>query len=85
MRNGQAYKIEYEIQPKDWFHPAETVKATEQLDEQHIQIYKDGSKSKHGICVGIAIIIQNELPRQNTHSTIAAPTIKPNNCQKSKP
>jgi len=68
MRHRQAYEIDHEVQPKDWLHPADTVKVTEQLDEQDIQIYTDGSKSGHGVRAGIAIFIQNELAHQSRYT-----------------
>ena len=55
-------------QPKVWLHPADTVKVTEQRDEQDIQIYTDGSKGGHGVGAGIAIFIQNELAHQSRYS-----------------
>jgi len=68
MRNRQAYEINHEVQPKDWLHPADTVKITEQLDEQDFQIYTDGSKNGHGVGAGIAIFIQNELAHQSRYT-----------------
>jgi len=43
-RNRQTYEIDHKAQPKDWLQPADTVKVTEQPEEQDIQIYTDGSK-----------------------------------------
>jgi len=68
IRNRQAYKIGHEVQPKDWLHPADTVKITEQLDEQDIRIYTDGSESGHGVGTGIAIFIQYELAHQSRYT-----------------
>ena len=48
-----AYEIDHKAQPKDWIHPADTVKITEQQEEQDIQIYTDGSKSEHWVGAGI--------------------------------
>jgi len=68
MRIRQAYEIDHKAQPKDWLHPADTVKVTEQLEEQDIQIYTDGSKSEHGVGAGIAIFIQNELVHRSLYT-----------------
>jgi hypothetical protein len=61
MRRSQVHRIDYEVQPKDWLNPADSVRFTEQQDEPAIQIFTDGSKSKHGIGAGIAIFIQSKL------------------------
>jgi len=68
MRNREAYEIDHKSQPKDWLHPADTVKVTEQLEKQDIQIYTDGSKSENGVGAGIAIIIQNELAHRSLYT-----------------
>jgi hypothetical protein len=36
MRNRQAHEIDYEVQPKDWLHPADS----ESLNNQTTTIYK---------------------------------------------
>jgi len=80
MRKSQVHNIDYEVHPKDWLHPADSFRITEQKDEHAIQIYTDGSKSEHGVGAGIAIFIQNKLSHQlrfTLHKN--APTIKPNN------
>ena len=41
--------VEYDVQPKDWLHPAETVRITEHQEENGIQIYTYGSKSANGV------------------------------------
>ena len=64
IRKSQDHNIDHEVQPKDWLHPADSVKITEQKDEHAIQIYTDGSKSKHGVGAGVAIFIQNKLSHQ---------------------
>jgi hypothetical protein len=64
MRNNQVYEIDHEVQPKDWLHPADTVRITDQEDEHAMQIFTDGSKSQHGVGAGIAIFIQNKLEHQ---------------------
>jgi hypothetical protein len=63
MRKSQAHEIDHEVQPKDWLHPADSVRITEQ-EEHAIQIFTDGSKSEYGVGAGIAIFIQNELAHQ---------------------
>ena len=49
---------------QDGLHPAESARITEQKDEHAIQIYTDGSKSGHGVGVGVAIFIQSKLANQ---------------------
>ena len=56
--------VEYDVQPKDWLHPAETVRITEHQEENDIHIYTDGSKSGDGVGAGIALFIQNKLTHQ---------------------
>jgi hypothetical protein len=64
MRNCQVHEIDYEAQPKDWLHPADTARLTEQQDKHAVQIFTGGSKSKHGAGDGIAIFIQSKLAYQ---------------------
>jgi len=66
MRKSQVQGIDYEVQPKDWLNPANTIRITEQLEqEEHaIQIFTDGSKSEHGVGAGIAIFVQGKLEHQ---------------------
>jgi hypothetical protein len=64
MRKSQAHEIDYDVQPKDWLHPADSVRITEQQDEHAMQIFTDGSKSEHGVGAGIAIFIQSKLAYQ---------------------
>jgi hypothetical protein len=65
MRGSQAHEIDYEVQPKDWLHPADSVKITGKKEEEHaIQIFTDGSKSEHGVGAGIVIFIQSNLMHQ---------------------
>jgi ribonuclease HI len=64
MRNSQAHEIDHEVKPKDWLHPGDSVRITEQQDETAIQIFTDGSKSEHGVGAGIAIFIQSNLVHQ---------------------
>jgi hypothetical protein len=61
MANSQANKSDYEVQPRDRLHPADSVKITEIPDKQDIEIFTDGSKNEHGVGAGIALFIQNEL------------------------
>jgi hypothetical protein len=63
MRNRQAHEIDHEVQPKDWLHPTDSVRVTEQ-DEHDIQIFTDGIKSEYGVGAGIAIFIQSQLAHQ---------------------
>jgi hypothetical protein len=66
MRKRQVQGIDYEVQPKDWLHPANTIRINEHHEqEQHaIQIFTDGSKSEHGVGTGIAIFVQGKLEHQ---------------------
>ena len=66
MRNRQAHEIDHEAQQKDWLHPADSVRVTEQEEEHDIQIFTDGSKSEYGVGAGIAIFIQSKLAHQLT-------------------
>jgi hypothetical protein len=60
MRKSQVHEIDYEVQPKDWLHPADSVRTTEQQDEHAIQIFTDSSKSELRIGAGIATHIYPE-------------------------
>ena len=67
MQKSQAQGIDYDVQPKDWLHPANTIRITEQHEQQEehaIQIFTDGSKSEHGVGAGIAIFVQGKLEHQ---------------------
>jgi ribonuclease HI len=64
MRNSQAQETDHEVQPKDWLHPADSVRVTEQQDEPAIQVFTYGSKSENGVGAGIAIFIQSKLVHQ---------------------
>jgi len=64
MRKSQVYEIDHEVQPKDWLHPADSVRITEQQNKHAIQMFTEGSKSKHGFGSGIAIFIQSNLLHQ---------------------
>jgi hypothetical protein len=64
MWKSQVHEIDYEVQPKDWLHPADSIRITEQQDEHAIQIFTDGSKSEHGVGAGIAIFIQSKPEHQ---------------------
>jgi hypothetical protein len=66
MRKSQVHETDYEVQPKDWLHPADSVRITEQQDEHAVQIFTDGSKSEHGVGAGIAVFIQIKLVHQLT-------------------
>jgi hypothetical protein len=41
--------IDHDSHPKDWLHPADTVKITEHHDDNPIQIFTDGSMSVQGV------------------------------------
>jgi ribonuclease HI len=56
--------IDYDVQPKDWLHPADTVRVTEHQEESAIQIFTDGSKSEQGVGAGVALFINNKLVHQ---------------------
>ena len=56
--------IDYDAQPEDWLHPADTVRISEHHEDNAIQIFTDGSKSSQGVGAGIAIFIQNKLAHQ---------------------
>jgi len=68
MRKSQVHEIEHEAQPKEWLHPTDSVRITEQQDEHATQILTDGSKRKHGVDAGIAIFIQSNLVLQLKHT-----------------
>jgi len=55
---------DYDVQPKDWLHPADTVRITEHQEKSAIQIFTDGSKSEHSVRAGIALFIQSKLVYQ---------------------
>ena len=61
--------MDHEAEPKDWTHPADSVKINEQNEgnEHTIQIFTDGSKNEHGVGLGTAIYIQNKLIHQMKH------------------
>jgi hypothetical protein len=60
-RKSLDHVTDYEVPPKDWLHPADSVRITEQNDEHAIQVFTDGSKNEHGVGAGKAIFIQNKL------------------------
>jgi len=64
MRNSQ----DHEVQPKDWLHPADSVRITEQHDEHAIQIFTYGSKSEDGVGARVAIFIQSKLAHQSRYT-----------------
>jgi hypothetical protein len=66
VRKSQVQGIDCEAQPKDWLHPANTIRITEQHEqEEHaLQIFTDGSKNEHGVGAGIAIFVQGKLEHQ---------------------
>jgi len=64
MRKSQVHNIDHEVHPKDWLHPADSVRITEQKDKRATQIFTNGSKSEHGVGAGIAVFIQSKLAYQ---------------------
>jgi ribonuclease HI len=58
--------IDYDVQPKDWLHPADTIRVTEHQEESAIQIFTDGSKSELGVVAGVALFVHNKLMHQKT-------------------
>ena len=64
MRKSRDHVTDYEVPSKDWLHPADSVRITEQKDEHAIQVFTDGSKNEHGVGAGIAIFIQSKLEHQ---------------------
>jgi ribonuclease HI len=67
MRKSQVQGTDYEVQPNDWLHPANTIRISEQHEQQEqqaIQIFTDGSKSEHVVGAGIAIFVQGKLEHQ---------------------
>jgi len=68
-RDRQNLQLDHEEEPKDWTHPADSVRISEQGQEKEhmIHIYTDGSKNEHGVGSGSAIYIQNKLIRQLRH------------------
>jgi ribonuclease HI len=56
--------IDYDAQPEDWLHPADTVRISEHHEDDAIQILTDGSKNSQGVGAGIAIFIQHKLAHQ---------------------
>ena len=65
---GIQSNIDGKVEPKNWSHPADTVRLleTEGHKEVTMQIYTDGSKSEHGVGSGVAIFTGNELTKQLT-------------------
>jgi ribonuclease HI len=61
--------MDHETEPQNWTHPADTVRICEQneLTENIVHIYTDGSKIEHGIGSGIAIFTKNKLTPQIKH------------------
>ena len=68
-RDRQNQQLDHEAEPKDWTHPADSVRISEQNEakEHTIQIFTDGSKNEHGVGSGTAIYIQNKLTHQMKH------------------
>ena len=58
-RDRQNHQLEHEAEPKDWTHPADSVRISEQNEakEHTIEIFTDGSKNEHGVGSGTVIYI----------------------------
>ena len=54
IRKSIDNEIDKPTPPKDWLHPADSVKITEAAEEQGIQIYTDGSTNENGVGAGRA-------------------------------
>jgi ribonuclease HI len=65
---GMQSNIDGKVEPKNWSHPADTVRLLEREGHKEftLQIYTDGSKSEHGVGSGVAIFTGNELTKQLT-------------------
>ena len=65
-RDRQNHQLDHEVEPKDWTHPADSVKINEQKEgnEHTIQIFTDGSKNERGVGSGTAIYTKNKLTHQ---------------------
>jgi hypothetical protein len=73
-------EIDKNMQPKDWLHPADTVRITELPEDDEIQIYTYGSKNDNGVGAGIAVFIEGKLEQQLSTSCITiVPTTRPSN------
>jgi ribonuclease HI len=68
-RDRKNHQLDYDAEPKDWIHPADSVRINEWTEEKEhtIQIYTDGSKNEQGVGSGIAIYIQKKLTHQIKH------------------
>jgi len=68
-RDRQKHQLDYEVEPKNWTHPADSVKINEQKEgnEHRIQIFTEGSKNEHCVGPGTATYIQNKLIHQMKH------------------
>jgi ribonuclease HI len=68
-RGKQNQQLDHETEPKDWTHPADSVRICEhnEAKDYTIHIYTDGSKNEHGVGSGIAIYTKNKLTHQIKH------------------
>jgi hypothetical protein len=62
-RDRQNRQLDHGEEAKEWTHPADSVRISEQGKEKEhmIHIYTDESKNEHGIGLASAIYIQNKL------------------------
>jgi len=61
--------MDNEVEPKDWSHPADSVKINKQKEgnEHTIQIFTVGSQNENGLGSGTAIYLENKLIHQIKH------------------
>jgi thymidylate synthase len=64
IRKSTDKGIDKPTPPKEWLHPANSVKIKEAEEDQGIQIYTDGSKNEKGVGAGIASFIDGEIVQQ---------------------
>jgi hypothetical protein len=70
-RDRQNHQLDHDAEPKDWIHPADSVRINEWTEEKEhtiqIRVYTDGSKNEQGVGSGLAIYIQSKLTHQIKH------------------
>jgi len=68
-RDKQNQQLDHETDPKDWTHPADSVRITDHNESRDytFHIYTDGSKNEQGVGSGITIYTRNELIHQIKH------------------
>jgi len=65
-RGNQTHKIDREVEPKYWQHPADEAKILEAAEHKDkiIHAYTDGSKTRHGVGSRLALYIGKDLALQ---------------------